>query len=493
MAFKKNVRSAGFKHALNRLSRVFAFASLVACAFIALIHVCQPTAQVVDINRMAITVPVPPPSFDNASRSKHTITCGFTPSAVTPTPPTCVSISKQTVAFVDTYSLPFKLTGSDIFRSKTNAKCDRVDVWILGASLFFSPGVIEAAAMLPSRPSSMVVDWSNEHGSTLQIECRMRQIVAAGAIDPSATQLHFVSQGGFDNGTRRQFNQFWLFPRDLPNLQAILKAKPAIHSARFLCLGGFPRPHKVQFLAELDAAGILQDPNVVWSGPSPATQKWGDYKDVLSKLHYTDEEIKRTTKFLPKLPHIIDVDVGVKKARMQDFDLALYNRGRIHVVLETDFYTSFDRFGCEVRVRYTEKTLKAILSGSPFLLFAAPGTLALLREHGFRTFAPYINESYDTLPAHRARVDALIYEIKRVLQMSVSEFDQLMANIKPVADHNREWLASKKFADSVSKQAMYAFGLSSKPAFDSTGYMRAMEELITSVKPECGPTFFHGD
>jgi hypothetical protein len=416
--------------------------------------------------------------------------CAFS-SSLKPAPMQCVSIGDKAVVFLDTYSMPYKQKDSPIFRSKSAATCDYVDVWILSASLFFSPGVIEAAASLSSRPATMVVDWSNEHGIIGQIECRMQQLVAMGAIDPSATRFHFASQGGFDNGTRRQFNQFWLFPRELSNLQAILKAKPAKDSARFLCLGGYPRPHKVQFLAELNAAGVLQDPNVIWSGPSPATKKWGDYKDVLSKLHYTDEEITRTTDFLPKLPHIIDVDVGVTKARMQDFDLALYNRGRIHVVLETDFYTSFDRFGCEVRVRYTEKTLKAILSGSPFLLFAAPGTLSLLREHGYRTFAPHLDESYDTLPAHRSRVDALIEEIKRVLQMSTPEFDRLMAKIKPVADHNRRWLASAKFTESVTKQAQYAFGLSSKPVFESSGYKHAMEKLLTSVKPECGPTFYH--
>jgi hypothetical protein len=253
--------------------------------------------------------------------------CAFS-SKLKPAPMQCLTIANKTVVFLDTYSTPFKQKDSPIFRSKTADSCDHVDVWILGASLFFSPSVIEAAASLPSRPATMVVDWSNEHGSIVQIECRVLQLVAAGAIDPSATQFHFASQGGFDNGTRRQFNQFWLFPHELSNLQAILKAKPAKDSARFLCLGGYPRPHKVQFLAELNAEGVLQDPNVIWSGPSPATKKWGDYKDVLSKLHYTDDEITRTTDFLPKLPHIIDVDVGVKKARMQDFDLALYNQGR---------------------------------------------------------------------------------------------------------------------------------------------------------------------
>jgi hypothetical protein len=193
----------------------------------------------------------------------------------------------------------------------------------------------------------MVVYWSNEHGSIVQIECRIHQLVAAGAIDPSATQLHVASQRGFDNGTTPVQPILAVSARSAQSLGHLktckLKAKPARHSARLLCLGGFPRPHKVQFLAELDAAGILQDPNVVWSGPSPATKKWGDYKNVLSKLHYTDEEIKRTTRFLPKLPHIVDVDVGVIKARMQDFDLALNNRKRIHVVLESDFNISFDR------------------------------------------------------------------------------------------------------------------------------------------------------
>jgi hypothetical protein len=147
---------------------------------------------------------------------------------------------------------------------------------------------------------------------------------------------------------------------------------------------------------------------------------------------------------------------------------------------------------CDVRVRYTEKTLKAILSGSPFLMYAAPGTLALLRGQGFRTFAPHINETYDTLSSNAERVAAVVNEAKRILAMSDDDFEGFMVELDRVADFNRRWLLSDEFFDLVSKQALYAFGLAGPPAFPGSdeGFAAVqgsslMDDLLASTQPKC--------
>jgi hypothetical protein len=48
------------------------------------------------------------------------------------------------------------------------------------------------------------------------------------------------------------------------------------------------------------------------------------------------------------------------------------------------------------RTHMTEKTFKAIALEMPFVLVASAGSLAYLREYGFRTFAGIFDESYDT-------------------------------------------------------------------------------------------------
>ena len=460
--------------------------------------------------------------------------CTYSPTSFKPKPLNwplnCVSLENTTVAFADAHTLPYKERGTQQFPFTSAKSCDHINIWLMSVSLFFSPGVMDAAALLPSRPEYMVIDNSKEHGSMVHVACRLQELVTAGAIDPLVTQVHMVSQGlsrSFDGVARRHFNNFWLFPQQLTNLQEILRAERPIEAARLLCLGGFPRPHKLHFLAELDTAGALQDAGMIWSAGSPATQKWGNYEDALSRLHYSDAEVQRTTKFLTRLPHIIDIDVALTKAQANDFDLSLYHKGRIHIVLETDFVTVAPKarrgsrttslvlmrtakaalsgrlsrrtlttssrtssIGCDMRVRYTEKTLKAILSASPFLLYAAPGTLAILRGEGFKTFAPYINETYDRLPSHGARVGALIDEARRILLMSPNDFEQLMADIEPIASFNLKWLLSDIFMQRVSQQALYAFGLSSASAFptwdgDNSPTSGLMDDLLTSLKPEC--------
>jgi hypothetical protein len=45
----------------------------------------------------------------------------------------------------------------------------------------------------------------------------------------------------------------------------------------------------------------------------------------------------------------------------------------------------------------TEKALRPIACGQPFILAATPGSLQYLRSYGFKTFSGYIDETYDTI------------------------------------------------------------------------------------------------
>ncbi len=107
-----------------------------------------------------------------------------------------------------------------------------------------------------------------------------------------------------------------------------------------------------------------------------------------------------------------------------------YNNYFIEIVAETDFYTN--KF-------YTEKTLKNFYLGKPFLLWSGPHSLFRLREAGFQTFSPYINESYDSIQNTKERFDAILKEIDRLAQLSLEQLQEIQIKLSERLLFNRDF------------------------------------------------------
>ena len=102
----------------------------------------------------------------------------------------------------------------------------------------------------------------------------------------------------------------------------------------------------------------------------------------------------------------------------------------IEVVLET----LFD----DTRWHLTEKTLRPIACGKPFILAATPGSLQYLRDYGFETFAELIDESYDTITDSKHRLDAIVAEMKRITVLDTNAKQVLYAKLHEIAQRNKQ-------------------------------------------------------
>ncbi len=78
----------------------------------------------------------------------------------------------------------------------------------------------------------------------------------------------------------------------------------------------------------------------------------------------------------------------------------------LSIVTETDFRAPV--------VRVTEKSFKPFVTHRPFVLVAAPRSLALLRDFGFATFGAVIDESYDNVVEPEDRLIAVLVELERL-------------------------------------------------------------------------------
>jgi hypothetical protein len=124
-----------------------------------------------------------------------------------------------------------------------------------------------------------------------------------------------------------------------------------------------------------------------------------------------------------------------------DFDVEDYNCTDFEVVLET----LFD----DQRLHLTEKSLRPIACGQPFILCANHGSLQYLRDYGFKTFGDVIDESYDNIEDPYQRMLAIISVMKSIAGWSEAQRNSNMQKIQEITEYNRKYFFSNEFFDRV--------------------------------------------
>jgi len=91
------------------------------------------------------------------------------------------------------------------------------------------------------------------------------------------------------------------------------------------------------------------------------------------------------------------------------------------------------------RLHLTEKSFKPIALGMPFILTATAGSLAYLRDYGFKTFGDFWDESYDLEINDFVRAEKVAAVLKQLDNLPAHEKQQLFQACWPVIEHNWNW------------------------------------------------------
>jgi len=127
-----------------------------------------------------------------------------------------------------------------------------------------------------------------------------------------------------------------------------------------------------------------------------------------------------------------------------DYNSKDYVQCAIEVVLET----LFD----DQRHHLTEKALRPIACGRPFILAATPNSLQYLRDYGFETFDGFIDESYDTIDDPRERLCAIANEMQRISSLPPNAKQKLWQQLYEISARNKRLFFSDQWhADIVSE------------------------------------------
>lgn len=92
---------------------------------------------------------------------------------------------------------------------------------------------------------------------------------------------------------------------------------------------------------------------------------------------------------------------------------------------------------------YSEKTFQSMWYKKPFVLGAPPHTLKLLKEHGFKTFSDFWDESYDDIEIHEERLLRIFEVIDFINSKSIEELQEMYIKMKPILEHNFNLLKLK--------------------------------------------------
>jgi hypothetical protein len=94
-------------------------------------------------------------------------------------------------------------------------------------------------------------------------------------------------------------------------------------------------------------------------------------------------------------------------------------------------------------ITFTEKTYKFISGKIPFILVGMPKSLHVLRDSGYKTFHPYINEDYDNIEDDELRLIAITDEIERLCNISDSEWLEIQKELIPRLEYNYNLLLTQ--------------------------------------------------
>jgi hypothetical protein len=121
-------------------------------------------------------------------------------------------------------------------------------------------------------------------------------------------------------------------------------------------------------------------------------------------------------------------------------------------ILSTDISVILETVAAESKIHLTEKTLRPIACGHPFMLVAGPGSLEYLRSYGFKTFSPWINESYDSEPDIIKRMQLIVDEMVKISKLSLDQKENLLCHLKEIATFNKNHFFSKKFFNKIQTE-----------------------------------------
>jgi UDPglucose 6-dehydrogenase len=209
-----------------------------------------------------------------------------------------------------------------------------------------------------------------------------------------------------------------------------------LRDKKYLSFNRMPRLHRCELLDFLLANNLLDDGFVsfgnymLWRPDDHLMEVVQDYEHIKKNLHILPLNINSTA----ERPNPADI---------QPQDCEFFDNSYFSIVTETAYYQTNHNgpnISIEKDIFPSEKTYKPIMMKHPFILMGRPYFLQALRSHGFKTFHPYIDETYDTVENDAERMKLIFNEISRLAAFTDDQYREWMQQVKPIIEHNKRYM-----------------------------------------------------
>jgi len=210
---------------------------------------------------------------------------------------------------------------------------------------------------------------------------------------------------------------------------SILSSLPVEYNSKlkekiFLCFNKMPRKHRLDLLELMIQHDYIDKGYYSFEGPN---LNW----DLLSDDYIN---IKKNRNKFP-----LRLNITTDRSNPVDIipdDIKYFDDSYFSVITETFFYTD-PMYGVD-SLFITEKTLKCLGCVHPFVMLGRPYSLKELKRIGYKTFSPFIDESYDSIENNEERLIAVFNEIQRLMLKTNIEWLEWQTNIKEIVEHNKQ-------------------------------------------------------
>jgi hypothetical protein len=249
---------------------------------------------------------------------------------------------------------------------------------------------------------------------------------------------------------RKPIKTYWPFVAEFSASRQLHKLNSSnteiLPKRKYLSLNRRWRPHRPALVGLLYARNLLEQGYV--SLVKEMDRSWDSMLDWVIELNQSNESLHN--ELLSHKDDLLNIpDLVLDVNNMETASLVpissnvqkYYDSTYFSVVTETLFYQGRK---LEYNGFYSEKTFKPIAHKHPFILLSTPQSLKRLKELGYRTFHPYIDESYDSEENDSTRMLMIVNEIEKLCKMPIEDLQYKMEQCRLICEHNYNLLLSKK-------------------------------------------------
>lgn len=215
-----------------------------------------------------------------------------------------------------------------------------------------------------------------------------------------------------------------------------------IRPKKFLCFNRNMRPHRAVLSYLAVKYNLLENSifSFVVRGNNNSnldyTSVLGDVSNLLDNNPNID--------FCKKAFDVVPLEIDTQNLLQNQKNGFTTNNNKKQFYMDTYFHitseTSFK--GDTKNPFFSEKTFHPIVNLQPFIYVGNPYSLKQLHEFGFKTFAPYIDETYDLVEDPKERFILIEKEIAKLVSLSQQELHDLYYQLTDIVIHNQNVLKS---------------------------------------------------